>query len=866
MSRVATALLAALLLAPSADAQTADQAQVPADADLLLLQVVVNAQPVSEVLSAYQSGDEILLPLGELARLLTLAITTQPEKRSASGYVLREDRTFSLDLAQATVLVDGRSEAVDPRKIDVQANDIYVSSRLLARWLPVDLDVDMSGLQLLVRTRERLPMQFRLEREAQAARLGQRNAEIDPAYPRHEIPYRMLDWPFIDQTLSVDYLRNDAREEFRSRYSLYATADLLGLQSALYVAAGSGSESTDTRLTLGRNDPDAGLLGPLQARTALIGSIPVPAEANISRTSALGEGAVISNRPLSQPTSFGQHSLLGPLPPGWDVELYFNDVLIGFQTAGPDGQYRFDDQPLVFGPNEFRLVFHGPLGQVRVERESFLLDESVTSPGEFYYSLAQQRDTQGQQRTVARFDWGLGEHFAATGGFVRAPVAGMSENFAHLGLQSYWRSMLFSGELVRSQEGSLASLALRTRLGKWSLKLGQVQLWDFSSEVFPASNDPLRFSTEFRADGSLSLPRSAIRLPVTVEARREQRASGSADLDVAARTSVLARDTLASAQLRWQRIAEQDFADTTLQLSRRVRGVSVRGQLNYTIAPQSRLAAVALSADKRLGKGYLQSLSVTRIFGSSETLYATGLTKTLGSFGLGVTAGYSSSGNITAGLQFFLAAGREPRGSRWRFDAQPGANSGGASALVFLDDNMNGRMDAGEQPVEGVGFTVNGGRYPVQTDASGVAYLARLPAMQYTDIAVVTESLEDPNWQPQTRGLRIVPRPGTVAKIEIPVAATSEIDGTVHLLENERRIGAGSLAIEVVAPDGRIVATGSTGADGYYVVAGVPAGDYLVRVSAEQLRRLGLQDAATHAVTVSRDGWLVSGIDIELTR
>lgn len=859
-------LALAILLPPTALAQNVNGPPAAVESDVLLLQMMVDGQPMSEVLTAYQSTDDILLPLGEMARLLTLAITTEPGRGIANGYILTDERVFALDLAQSSVVVDNKREVVDLRAVQQRSDDIYIPSRLLARWLPVDIDVDMSGLLLVLRTRERLPMQFRLEREAQAARLGTVTAGAAPQYPRYNIPYRMFAWPLIDQTLSVDYLRSNGREEIGGRYSAYATADFMKMQGALYLTANSTSEPADVRMTLGRYDPDAGLLGPLRARTASFGSIGVPAEENISRTNALGEGLLISNRPLSQPNSFSQHSLRGPLPPGWDVELYFNDALVGYQVSGPEGQYRFDDQPLLFGNNEFRLVFHGPLGQVRVQRETFLLDRSATAPGQIYYSFAQQRDKQGYDRTVARVDWGLSEHLTATGGLVRAPVAGKVQNFVRAGLQSYWRSLLLSGDAVKSQDGSLFELGLRTRFGKWSVIASHAQLQDFSSELFLPSNDPVRSNTRLRVDGAMIFSSTNIRLPVTLEATRQLRDSGVSALDMSGRVSARVRGTLASGQLRWSRVAGQERGDATLQLSRGVSGVSLRGEATYTLQPQGRLSAIAISADKRLGKGYLQTVNVTRRFDSSETVYSTGLSKILGSFGLGINAGYSSNGNVSAGLQLFVAMDRDPRGSGWQFDAQPVANSGGVSAQVFVDDNMDGRRGPGEEAIPGVAFTVNGGRYPVKTNADGVAYLARLAPLQHTDIALVDETLEDPHWLPRQAGLQLVPRPGTIATLDIPVLRTSEIDGTVYLSENERRRELGSVVIEIADPTGRVIATSTSGADGYYVLSGVPAGDYVVRVAAAQLQRLGLQDTAAHPISVARDGWLVSGIDIELTR
>lgn len=831
----------------------------------MLLQVSVDQQTVSETLTAYQSKDDVLLPLGELARLLTIAITTQPTQRTASGFVLEQDRSFSLDLAQAMVWLDGRGEALDLRRIEVLPDDIYVSSRLLARWLPVDLDVDMSRLSLAVRPREQLPLQFRLDREEQAGRLGRPPQTADPGYPRHDIPYGPLGLQFVDQTLSVDYRGGNGTDEVQGRYSAYATGDLLGMEGALYANAGSDSAPDgDVRLTLGRNDPDAGLLGPLRARTVLFGSIPMAAMANISRTSASGEGMLVSNRPLSQSSSFGQHSLQGPLPPGWDVELFFNDVLVGFQASVPDGQYHFNELELLFGPNEFRLVFHGPLGQVRVETETFLLEQSITRPGEFFYSVAQQRDEDGLARSLAQFDWGIGEHLAATGGIARTPVDGITRNYLKLGLKTHWRSMIASADLVKSEQGALTELGVRTRLGDWSINANHARLADFTSEWFQPSGNPIQSSSQLRVDGAVQLPGSSLRLPVTLEGRREQRESGSSNIDVTGRMSAHLRGSSATGQVRWQSFGGQELASTTLQISRRVDGVRLRSQVNYELLPASRLIAVALSADKRMGEGYLANAGIRRLFGSSETRYTVGLNKNLGSFGLGVSAGYSSSGEISAGLRLFLAMGREPHGGGWMFDAQPMANTGAASALVFLDENLNGRMDTGEMPIQDVGFTVNGSKHPVTTDARGLAYLARLPIMEQTDIGLSTATLDDPQWLPQRKGMRMVPRRGAVAELQFPVVTTSEIEGSVYLNDGAHRRAMEAVVVELVDESGNVVATSTSASDGYYVMTQVLPGEYEVRVSPDQLERLELRAASLRWVTASSDDWLVSGVDVEL--
>ena len=858
-------LLLALLLAitaPYASAQNALLSSQKIEPNLLILEVRLDQHLLSDAVTAYQYDKDVLLPLGGLARLLTLAIKTQPEQGIATGFVLREERSFSLNLAQATVTFDGKTEAIDLKLIRVEPDDIYVARQLIERWLPLDFDVDLSRLLLHVQPRELLPMQSRLERERRKV-TGARGEYQDPGYSRHASPYQLLGVPFIDQTLSVAVRSGNDNAQVDAAYTAYVTGDLLGMESSLYVSSSRQKPSPNLRFTLGRHDPDAGLLGPLHARSFEFGSVPVPGVANIALTSPTGNGLTLSNRPLTQPTSFDRHSLQGNLPPGWDVELYFNDALVGFQQSRPDGKYSFDDQPLISGPNEFRLVFHGPLGQSRVERQSFLLEQSATPSGEFYYNITEHRDNAGQARSVAQFDWGLNRYLTATGGMVRLPVAGTEQRYFNLGLRAFWLSSIISGDLVRSQNGgTLAEMAWRTRLGGVSLAVSRAYLNDFTSELFLPSGDPVRTRDQIRLDGAIPL-NSLPRLPVTLEAKRDHLQSGASNIELAGRISTYLFGTSIRNALRWRSLGAK-MADGTFQVSRRIASIGWSGEVNYTLKPETDLTAISLSADKSLAAGYLLNLGVVRSFSNAETLYTAGLNKSLGSYGLGVSASYSSLGAVTVGAQLFMGLGREPRQSVWLPDAQSMASTGAASIRVFEDKNLNGVLDVGEEPIKGVSFTVNGGTHQARTDEAGIAYLRRLPIKQNVDIAIDTGSLEDPQWATPKKGMRVVPRPGKVIELDFPVILTGEIDGTVYLVEDDVKRGIGDVVLELIDTNRNVIAQTKTASDGYYIVPAVPPGDYLLRVSREQQERLKLSDTGTHIITISSDGKFINGVDFYL--
>jgi len=845
------------------------------DPNLTLLELQLDEQVLAEAITSYQVGRETFLPLGQLASLLTLVIRTQPEQGTAEGFVLSEARSFSLNVAQARLTLADQTQVFDPALVRLQSDDIYVASSLLSRWLPLDFEVNLSSLILRVKPRERLPLQERLERERLAAKIGARTGDEDTGYPRHAMPYRLLGVPFIDQTLGIGLQAGQGSQQTSVNYTAYLTSDLLGMESALFVTSSKQRPQPDVRFTLARHDPDAGLLGPLRARSVMFGSaVSVPSVANIASSSlaSTGVGLMLSNRPITQPTSFDRHTLHGDLPPGWDVELYFNEGLVGFQASRADGRYSFDDQPLAYGSNEFRLVFHGPLGQHRIEKQSFLLEQSSTPPGTFYYNLAERDDGAGQSRTVAQFEWGLNKYFTGTGGFVRLPaLAGSNATdgqiYTTLGLRTFWQSYMLSSDFFRSPNGGwLNESGVKTRVGSTALSYSHTQLWDFNSPLFLPSTDLLRTRDKLRLDGTIPSVGFLPRLPVTLELRREQFQLGRSNLALTGRVAAYVNGTSMSNQLSWQSAGSNPTASGALQLSRKVGDMGLSGQLSYSLKPQAKLETIVLSGNKRLGEDYLLNLGLVRSVSSGDMLYTAGLNKSLGRYGLSLSASYSSSGTFAVGVQLFIAMGREPRQGQWRFDALPKTDSGAASVRVFLDDNANGVMDPGEEPIQNVAMTVNGSRALARTDAAGIAWLDRLPTRQHVDIAVDTQTLEDPYWVPQRKGVRLVPRPGHAAELDFPVALTSEIDGTVYFVEKTSRRGIGDVQIELLDSGGKVVSSIKSSSDGYYIVPAIPQGRYSLRVSPQQLQQLDIIDPGEREITITPDVKSINGVDFLLSR
>ena len=146
---------------------------------------------------------------------------------------------------------------------------------------------------------------------------------------------------------------------------------------------GDQDELEDARLRMGQESPKGGAWGIPGLTLGYLGDVNGAAVPLVGTLS--GRGGVLSNYPLDRPDQFDQTTIEGDAPAGWEVELYRESTLLTFSKVGPDGRYRFEDIPLLFGRNDFRVVFIGPEGQIREESRNFTVGNAITRQGELHW-------------------------------------------------------------------------------------------------------------------------------------------------------------------------------------------------------------------------------------------------------------------------------------------------------------------------------------------------------------------------------------------------------------------------------------------------------------------------------------------------
>lgn len=836
------------------------------DSSALLLEVHLGTAALEPILLAYPHPGGLLLPLGSLTRALDLAIEVDPARGQARGFLIDERRRFVLDLIQRTIEIGGVSRPLPSAGVEAQVDDIYADAAILEKWLPVDLVPDFRAAVLQVRPREPLPLQKRLERRARArSLLGAGDACPPIEGPVSKSPYRAWDWAAVDMSLAATQRPAIAESKSDWRYALDASGDCLFLETHVWLGGERERPWRSVRVTAGRREPDPVLLGPLRARQFALGDVLAPELDLISLPSA-GKGLLLSSFPLAEPQEFERRSLRGVLPAGWDVELYRNDVLLDYREAGADGTYEFAAVPVLYGTNVFRLVFHGPQGQLRSESETVLLGRSLTPPGaRFYRLIALDGDEVRGRRAQAELTSSLGRRLSGTLRLASIDFQDRRHLYGSAGLRGTTNHLFGKLDAAGDSAGGVAlQFGLGSRLGALGLWLQHARLTrGFTSEVFVPSQGQIRDRSTVRGDLELRLS-SSRRMPLSLEWRRDGLVDGGA-------THTLIQETAAgvsgfSVFHRFQAlfVAAGERSTTAerlgrLLVGRGMRGIGVRGAIEYELGGRTREAS--LTAETRVLRPLLVDLELIRRPGDRRFGYRMVTAPAHGPVAWSFETGHTPGSGTHVSLGLSLGLNREPRRGRWLAQAAPSSETGAASALVFLDEDGDGRREIGERPLEGVEVCA-GNAAAIRTGPDGVALLRGLDATRAGTVGVRSESLEDPLWLPPQKQTALLPRPGRTQLVEIPVLVSSEITGTV-LRRSATEIDPAPARVELVdALSGEIVRRTHSAFDGFYDLAGLRPGRYILRAIAEGAWAAALEPASREILLAA--GNVLEGMDLVL--
>ncbi len=818
--------------------------------------ILADGTSLAGALLSYQAGTTWYLPLSETSEALGLAVRlvrrANGQLEGAEGYILSESRRFNLDLSRCETRQSGKTHAYSCSQAIPFGQEIYVDSRVLSEWIPVDFSVDSFKSQAVAYPREPLPLQLRKQREREAERQQRSTGARDLGYPRLESRDSLLEGVTIDQQLGLQRQLISGERSDKLSYDTSLGGQLLGMDAYSNLRGANGGIEHSTN-TLSRKDPDARLLGVLHAREYQLIDVQFPSLSLVS-LGGLRKGVYLSSYPLDYASTFSTQEFQGPLLPGWEVELFQNDILLGRQVPDANGRYEFKAIPLYYGRNQFRLAFYGPFGQRRDEYSTFQVGPGQLPEGTQAYRAAFALKN-GEVTTLLQTDRSLSRHFTLSGAYSRVslPFSSAPDNFGYFGMNAFADSVLFTGSFASRFAGGRAyeaAVRLPVRLVTLGLKLDELN--EFKSEVFNSGTGET-LVRQVQADANFVIPTSP-GIGTSVEAIQHEYLSS---------TERLLRGRLSSnfGPFYWNNELTYFLASEN----------PVRGMFDVSwVSDENRLRSglgydsigFPLAEAEFQGR-FLKVLSVTtmlrREFRENFTQYSANASRLFRGFTAGLNATVNSRSEYTLGALVTLTLAPDRFAGTVHAEADPAATLGAASVRVFQDD----------RPAPGMVLLVNERDEKIMTDERGFAYLGRLQPYLPYDVSISAQSFQDPLVRPAVPGYRFTPRPGHTDEILFPLVSVGQVDGVVQVQAPNGVAQPGRrVPVELVqgsAAGERVVKSFKTDSEGIYWIEDVAPGNYFLRVSPEYLRENRFASApARHSIFIPHLGSVESGRDFRL--
>ena len=797
-------------------------------------------------LSIIKNQEGVYLALSDLLFALDFPITVDFKEKKAQGWYIRENRDFLLDLENKEIIANGLKITLSDNDfiLDEDFELIFLRKEIIETAFDFSFSFRIDVLEASFTSKQPLPIEEQIYRQQRRDNLIFTKKEA--VLPEIKQEYSLISQPVVDFQMQNRYSKRPFvdQEEVSGNYSVVTANDLLYGGVKTFIAGDDTQKVETLRFTWTKEteaDDDFGFAG---INKIQFGDV-VPSQLDLLSGSGQEFGIKVSNDSVLGDSATDQVDTTrfeGDIQPGWDVEVYRNNILLTTQTATGDGRYVIEDVPLNFGENEFRLVFYGPQGQIEEREEVIVRQDNLYSLREpkFAFSITNQNEItyRADQRNVNTPNSG-------TPNFIGNVGIGLSEDYSlklgarlfekekeQLGQLSasatgYFDKMIVTGTVAGESTGGYGvSSSVLANVAKQSVSLrGRWNTDDFETTK-GTEDSKLIIDTSARVSGAIN-PWSSY----SVDAQYRQLANNDHFIDLGGDVSQ-----------RWGRATyglgydynfinisgnKDEAASVNLNARMPYGRNYFRTAMNYNLLPEQEIRSYLFAVNRAFNEKLTGQLEVDHSPITNETTGQVRLNYRNDYFTWSPNIRVTSEDEIIAVSTLRFGLGADPYSDQFKVSSQRLTSAGGVSARVFFDENGNGVWDYFERPIQNaeiVGEQINKSGI---TNEKGVAFIPTLNEGRLTDVTLEQSSLEDPYFVSLNEGNSVRFRAGQVTQMDFPVAISGEIDGTISFFDDRGRLRPfRNINVFLVDMDGKIRSTGQTAYDGFYVVSNVMPGEY----------------------------------------
>lgn len=795
-------------------------------AETLLLQPDIQGYQSDQLVHAVMEDSRYFISMRDLAE----ALKFQFNKTDGEGIFL--GNKFEFDKKNMT-------------KADVLSlsGDDYYSTGFYEKLLPIKLNVDPLEMQLDVASDKTLPT-TKMNQNALRRENIRHQPSID-SFKNYEFDNRLFSFPVMD----FIYRRNE--NLFR---------DGMGGKThnaGNYFQANLGMSvfGMDTQATLFGDDYGDNKLSELRGRFTMsrtlldeprnmfnlaqfqFGDV-FGINNNLFSNGAPGRGFTASSFKDLVLSADKTINITGPLPNGWEAELYLNNQLIGFRQGSLDGRYNFTDIPVNYGLNNFKVILYGPFGEVREEDRRYYSGTSPVKAGELGYTMdayqANRFLLEGNENPFNASDnisldsifyYGLSDYLTLSAGVTNTDSAtdiGKSEQFGTVGMQ-----LALNGVSIQYNTNYRID---DFKIGHHVDVQGNIYIGDFFSryEYYGDLESPvsyyggeyLRDLFESRLTGWIP----GINVPYYVSYIRRGGRGGQAFQELNARLSPnFMRYYNFTLENTWMGddISSQNRISALLQAS--TSNFRIHARAGYETSPDSYLHEADMFLEYRWDRNtfvqanWMHEFESVRMNTGNVDSVSVGLGRLFRFGGITISAGIDTRKNMSFGLAYNTSIGKIPD----KYDAFINSETqmvdyGTIYARVHDEDN---------RPVPNVELIVTGREKPIKTDETGGALITNLEPYQKSMIVVDGQYVEDLSLVPEFTEKKLVLRPGMVRTIDVPFCRMGGIEGQIAKMQKNE-----TYQIYIKEKNGDVVTVKAPDWDGAFLFDGIKYGDYILEV------------------------------------
>lgn len=823
-------------------------AQVSSEEEIYdtILEVKRDRNTLTQAIFGLEKNGKYYLPLQEIARIVKFKVDISLENETANGFFILEKNSFSLDLKNNQYSVRDKTESFSPDnafvfKQELGIGDIYVAPELINKIWPLQLNIDPLKQVLKIQTNRKLPYELseaRSQKRSNRLNRRQQNDNVLKDLPNVKNNYKLFSLPALDfsSTTRIDGDEDGLGQSFNVR----GRHDLLKAQADYSFSfdkePGKEAEFQNARFLLERKSFDKKDM-PLGLQLAQIGDIR-PRPSRLIDGSLRGRGLLLSTEPQKIIRDFDQIVVEGIAEPGWEVELYRGNELIGFQIVDDQGEYRFEDVTLNYSNTVIKTILYGPEGQIREEEQTYNIASSMLKPGKtiveaslldlnrdlFVTSNRPKNNPEGFAQNI-KVKRGINSWLSAFATYTGTPTRQKNRQYTSIGANFTFLGMSGLGEVYKDLSGGTAyDLRLAGNYNGTSINFRNAIFSGFESEEAKFDGAARESQTELSLARSVRSFIGNLGFRFRFDHERFKTNPDRTEFDL---TQTYFNNGLRLTHGNSVNLTDRSHQNTDGRLSATYRLTpkwQLRSLLNYDFFPDRRLRNLLAEIRYRDGNKFTTAFDINRSFMDQSTRLGAQMSYDFEKFRTGVNFDWDKDTGLRAFLRATFSMAPYGQDGGYIFSSKNLSNKAAYNSRIFLDENDNGEFDSTEKIIEDAKVDI-GRRETGLSDDSGLATFIGSTRNDYENISLNLESLQNPFYITKKQGYSTVLRPGTLSTMDFPVIETGLIDGTI--------IGVNGPLAGVrmqLLSEGKIIDTTSSAFDGFYTFEYVEPGSYIVQV------------------------------------